>query len=145
MRPGTIADCMRERLLREVPQDLGKSCRSREISQKRLAEAEKAIALEVYPYAILESYNAMFHAARAVLYRDGIQEKSHYAVYVYLRERYADRIPEAILNLLNIHRAERHETLYGLEYEPGANDAKTALKDAKTFAREVERVLDEAA
>lgn len=143
MRPGTIADCMRERLLREVPPDLGKSGKSIEISRKRLAEAEKAITLEIYPYAILESYNAMFHAARALLYRDGVQEKSHYAVYIYLREKYTDKIPQTTLNLLNIHRTERHETLYGLEYEPNQKDAETAVEDAKTFTQQIEMALKE--
>jgi len=32
-------------------------------------------------FVILAAYTAMFHAARAVLYKDGIQEKSHYATY----------------------------------------------------------------
>ncbi|MFH1054563.1 MAG: HEPN domain-containing protein [Candidatus Altiarchaeota archaeon] len=139
----TIEDCMGERLLRKILPDKEKSQKSVEIAKKRLAETEKAIKLEIYPYAILEAYNAMFHAARAILYRDGIQEKSHYAVYIYLKEKYADRIPSTTLNLLNIHRTERHETLYGLEYEPHRTEAQTALEDAKTFLHQIEKILKE--
>ena len=31
---------------------------------------------------------SMFHAARALLYKNWIQEKSHFAMYIYLKEKY---------------------------------------------------------
>ena len=139
----TIEDCIRERLLRKVQPDKEKSIKSMDRSRKKIKNAEKAIEVKIYPYAILEAYNAMFHAARAILYRDGIQEKSHYAIYIYLKEKYEDIIPKTTSNLLNIHRKERHETLYGLEYEPGQGEAKTALEDAKTFTKQIEKTLKE--
>jgi len=46
-----------------------------------------------------------------------------------------------IINLLNIHRTERHEALYGLEYEAKEEDALTALEDAKVFVDEIEKLL----
>jgi uncharacterized protein (UPF0332 family) len=141
METKTIADCMRERLLRKIPPDMEKSRKSIETAKKRLEAAENAVKLRIYPYAILESYAAMFHAARALLYRDGIQEKSHYATYIYLKEKYASKIPANTSNLLNIHRTERHETLYGLEYTPNQTEAQTALEDAKTFTQQIEKTL----
>ena len=84
---------------------------------------------------------AMFHAARALLYKDGIQEKNHYAIFLYLRERYATKIPLRILNLFNLYRIERHETMYGLEYQPRREDALSGIEDAKMFVREIEKNL----
>ncbi|HLC65027.1 MAG TPA: hypothetical protein VJI46_02780 [Candidatus Nanoarchaeia archaeon] len=77
-----------------------------------------------------------------MLYKDGIQEKSHYAIYVYLKEKYSSKIPLPVINFLNIHRTERHEALYGLEYKPSENDARVALEDAKSFLREIEKNLN---
>lgn len=134
-----IEDCFRFRLLRKIKPDEEKTKRSLEISKQRLSEAEKAIKFKIFQYVILESYMAMFHASKALLYRDGIQEKSHFAVFVYLKEKYSDKIPQHILNLLNIHRIERHETMYGLDYKPEEQDALIALEDAKTFVKEIER------
>jgi len=137
----TIEECFKFRLLRKINPDKGKSKQSLEISKERLKQAEKAIKLKIYQFAILEAYMAMFHISRALLYRDGIQEKSHFAIYIYLKEKYSDKIPSHIINLLNIHRTERHEAMYGLEYKPEKQDAVTAVEDAKTFINEIEKIL----
>ena len=134
-----IEDCFRFRLLRKIKPDEEKAKKSLEISKNRLKEAGRAIELKIFQYAILESYMAMFHAARALLYKDGIQEKSHFAIFIYLKEKYSDKIPLHILNLLNIHRIERHEAMYGLEYKPEEQDALAALEDAKVFVKEIEK------
>ena len=134
-----IEDCFRFRLLRKIKPDEEKAKKSLEISKNRLKEAGRAIELKIFQYAILESYMAMFHAARALLYKDGIQEKSHFAIFIYLKEKYSDKIPLHILNLLNIHRIERHEAMYGLEYSPVEQDVLVAVEDAKVFIKEIEK------
>ena len=136
-----VEDCFNFRLLRKIKPDAEKSRLSLELATKRINKAEQAIKLKVFDFVILEAYMAMFHSARALLYKDGIQEKSHFAVYIYLKERYRDKIPLSIINFLNIHRTERHEAMYGLEYEANKDDASTALEDAKAFVKEVEKVL----
>ncbi|MFH1053577.1 MAG: HEPN domain-containing protein [Candidatus Woesearchaeota archaeon] len=142
MRINNMDDCFKARLLRKINPDMDKSKRSLELAKKRLEQGEKGVKLKIYHLSILEAYMTMFHSARALLYKDGIQEKSHYAIYIYLREKYSDKIPINIINLLNIHRTERHEAMYGLEYEPNKDDAKTALEDAKVFLREIEKFLN---
>ena len=124
-----IQDCFEFRLLRKIKPDKEKSKRSLEIANQRLKEAEDTLKLKIYDFTILQSYMAMFHAARALLYQDGIQEKSHFAIYVYLKERYSNKIPLHILNFLNIHRIERHETMYGLEYKPEKNELDCKQKN----------------
>jgi len=136
-----VDDCFRFRLLRNIKPDDGKSKKSLEIAKQRLGKVEEAIKFKIFDFAILEAYMAMFHASRALLYREGIQEKSHFAIFVYLKEKYSDKIPLSVINLLNIHRTERHEAMYGLEYKPNKEDAFIALEDAKVFVDEIEKVL----
>ena len=136
-----IEDCFKFRLLRKIEPDKEKTKKSLEISKQRLNETERAIELKIFQYAVLESYMAMFHAARALLYKDGIQEKSHFAIFVYLKEKYSDKIPLHILNFLNIHRIERHEAMYGLEFKPEEQDVLVAVEDAKAFVKEVEKYV----
>ena len=135
-------DCFRFRLLRRINPDKEKTKRSLEISDIKLEEARKALNLKIFEYVILGSYMAMFHSARALLYKDGIQEKSHFALFIYLKEKYKEQIPINILNLLNIHRTERHEAMYGLEYRPTEEDALTAVEDAKIFVKEVKKAIE---
>lgn len=134
-----VEDCFKFRLLREVRPDKEKSKRSLEIARKSLSEAEEVLKLGIFDFVILKSYMAMFHAARALLYRDGIQEKSHYAIFIYLKEKYSGKIPLHVLNFLNIHRIERHESMYGLDYKPEKQDALVAIEDAKVFVDDIEK------
>jgi len=129
-------------ILQGLCSDKEKTKRSLEISDIKLEEARKALNLKIFEYVILGSYMAMFHSARALLYKDGIQEKSHFALFIYLKEKYKDQIPINILNLLNIHRTERHEAMYGLEYRPTEEDALTAVEDAKIFVKEVKKAIE---
>ncbi len=136
-----IEDCFKFRLLRKIKPDSEKSKKSLEVSEKRLEKARKALNLKIFDFVILESYRAMFHAARALLYKDGIQEKSHFAISVYLKEKYSSKIPLPVINFLEIHRTERHEAMYGLEYTPEKQDAELSLKDAEIFLREIKKTI----
>ena len=137
----SVEDCLKARLLRKTAPDMEKTKRSLEVGRQKLIEAEKALKLGIFEYAVLQAYMSMFHTSRALLYRDGFQEKSHFAIYVYLKEKYSSKISLPVLNLLNIHRTERHEALYGLEYKPGKDDALEAIKDAKLFASEIGKLI----
>ena len=137
----TVEDCFKFRLLRKISPDKDKVKRSLEVAEIKLKEVPEAIKLGFHSYGILDAYMCMFHAARALLYNDGIQEKSHYAIYIYLKERYSQKIPLSVLNLLNIHRTQRHEAMYGLEFRPDEADATTAYEDAQRFLNEVKKVL----
>lgn len=136
-----VDDCFKFRLLRRINPDKEKSKRSVELAKERLAEAETALKGGIFNYALITSYMAMFHVSRALLYKDGIQEKSHFAIYIYLKEKYTSKIPLPIINLLNIYRLERHDAMYGLEYRPTKEDALSAVKDAKVFVAELEKHL----
>jgi uncharacterized protein (UPF0332 family) len=140
----TLNDCFKYRKLRKIKPDKEKSHRSMELAKKNIEkiksflDEKKQVFFEII---IINSYMAMFHAARAVLYSDGIQEKNHYAIYIYLKEKYKDIVPLPVLNLLNIHRAQRHEAIYGLEFKPDKEDAEIAFDDAQIFIKEMEKII----
>jgi uncharacterized protein (UPF0332 family) len=85
------------------------------------------------------SYTAMFHSARAILFRDGIRERSHECIPMYIRETYPALKADA--NKLDSYRKFRHDALYGLEFEAGKQDAATAMAVAGEFLSAVEKVL----
>lgn len=137
------ADCMREGLLRKTKPDLRKAHRSLEIADQRLKEAEVSLENGILSGSLILSYTAMFHAARAVLFRDGWAEKSHVCVVAYLRERYvkAGKLEQRYLSMLDASRMERHETLYGLETEISDEDAEHMLVRAKEFVAKIAEIV----
>ena len=136
-----VNECIRERLLRRISIDKEKVRSSIKTAEQKIFEAKELFAKEFFNQAVVNAYTAMFHSARAILYKDGIQEKSHYAISIYLREKYSDKIPLPVINFLEIHRTERHEAMYGLEYKPEKNDAELAIKDAEIFIKEIKKLL----
>jgi len=111
----TVKECFEQGLLKKDRPDIEKARRSIEVAKHKLELAQKEIEAGIYENAAVTTYTAMFHAARALLFKDGVKERSHWAVYVYLKEKYADKIEPRLLNELNSLRLERHDAMYGLE------------------------------
>lgn len=84
-----IDDCFERGLLRKVEPSRTKSERSLLQARDWLYEAEKNLEAEAYRSALSTAYLAVFHSARAVLFRDGVREKSHYCIGLYL-QRYVE-------------------------------------------------------
>lgn len=138
-----LRDCFRKRLLRRVKPDAAKSSRSLEVASTKLEEAERALKNELFDATIILSYTAMFHAARALLFRDGIVEKSHVCLVEYLRAEYVrqSRLRAALVNSLDSLRIDRHETIYGLETKSGAKEAEYAVRKAEEFLEGAKQAL----
>ena len=142
MEINTIEDCFRLRLLRKVNPDKEKAKRSIELSEENLLEAQNLIKSGIMKYTIISSYMAMFHCARALLYLDGIQEKNHYAVFIYLREKYSKEISLHILNIFNVNRIDRHEALYGFDFSHDKGDAEISISDSLSFIKELKKIIE---
>jgi len=85
-----------------------------EISHRFLSSAKKNIDIEEYEMAELASYNATFHAARALLFRKGYIERSHLCVIVALKNLYkTDARLAELLNTFDKIRISRHNVQYG--------------------------------
>ncbi len=119
---------------REKP-DSRKSARSLQVASEKLDEAERALRHHLFDAAVVLSYTAMFHAARALLFRDGIVEKSHVCLIEYLKTEYVrkGRLRAALVNDLDLLRIDRHETIYGLETRSGAKEAEYAVRKGAEF------------
>ena len=139
-----IEDCLEEGLLKKVPPNKDKAIKSLEKSKHLLELAESELNNGFYESAIVSAYMSVFHAARAILFRDGFKERSHYALYVYISEKYEGKIEKWLINELNALRLQRHELMYDIEksVEVLEEDANTALNIAKEFLRSIKKILN---
>ena len=136
-----IDELFEKKLLRKISKDKEKIKTSLKIAETKLGEAKKLFSADFYGNALLNVYTSMFHASRAILYRDGIQEKSHYAVYIYLKEKFSDKIPLELLNAFNYLREERHEFLYGFEEDITKKETENAILDCEEFLEVAKEIL----
>lgn len=140
-----IQTCLMEGLLKKDNPDFEKSKSSIKMAEHKLDLAERDFQSEIYENSIISAYASMFHSTRALLFKDGYKERSHFALYVYIKEKYSDKIEKMYLSELNSMRLERHELMYGLERskESYEVEAESAIQVAKGFLKTVKKLLDQ--
>ncbi len=138
-----IQDCIERSLLKSDSPDLEKSRRSIETAMHKIEIAEKELKAEIYENALTTAYSAMFHAARALLYKDGFKERSHFALCVFVNEKYGSVLEKRFLYAINSLREKRHEVMYGIESDSlvHAGEATTAVATAKEFIQAVKKLV----
>lgn len=120
-----------------------KSIRSVDMAKLKLDKARDLFDSEIFDMALVNAYISMFHSGRALLFRDGVREKSHFGLYIYLIEKYSDKIEQRFLNELNALRLERHEVFYGLEKtEIEEVEAESAIESAEAFLTAVKKLIN---
>ena len=136
--------CFEERKLRKDRPDILKAHKSVSVAESKLKEAEDLAKAGFASASLLSAYSSMFHSGRALLFRDGVVEKSHYCLIAYLREKYskAGKLDDGTITVMDAFRAERHDVLYSLEgISVRSDDTKTAIEAAKRLLQEVKRLL----
>ncbi len=140
----SLEDCFESRQLREIPPDLLKAGKSLETAEYKLVEARELSNAGFGSAAIVTAYASMLHSARALLYRDGFQEKSHYCVIQYLKEKYAKigSLQSVLVTVMDAFRAERHDIMYG--FAPSkvkSEDVEAAVENAGEMIKAVRKLI----
>ena len=109
-----------------------------------LSEAEKNLEAQALRSAISSAYLAVFHSARAVLFRDGVREKSHYCIGLYL-QRYVENgtLEEDWPMLFDRIRSVRHADQYSFTTLPMVEEVQASIDLAERFMERMERLLKE--
>lgn len=137
-----INNLINERKLIKINPDKNKTNSSLMIAQSKLEEAKKLLENRFLSNSFINVYTSMFHTARALLYHDGYQEKGHFAVYVYIENKYSNKIPKNLINSFYHYQKNRHNLLYGLEEANiSEEEIESAINDAEDFLNIVRKLL----
>jgi uncharacterized protein (UPF0332 family) len=112
-----------------------------DVARHDLAEAEGGYERKSYKWCTIQSYYAMFHAARALLYSRDYREKSHYCLAVAMRHLFVDKglLDERVVDDLDDARALREDADYRTEFTEGG--ARHNLEAARRFIARVAELL----
>ena len=135
-----LDDCFRRGLLKRITADKENALRSLELSMSNIDDAEASMSIRRYRVVVVSSYTAMFHAARAILFRDGVKERSHECIPVYIKESYPRLVRAA--NTLDSYRRFRHNVIYGLDVLLDEDEARAVLDAAKETLLEVKKFMN---
>jgi uncharacterized protein (UPF0332 family) len=134
-----LDECLRRGLLKRIPVDNENALRSLELSESNIEDAAENLRIRRYRVVVVSSYTAMFHAARAILFRDGVKERSHECIPIYIKESYPQL--ERIANMLDAYRRFRHNAIYGLDLTLDETEARAALDSARELLEEVRKIM----
>lgn len=111
------------------------------LAKHNLARARGNLRIGYFDVAFTLAYQSMLHSARALIFNDGIKERSHVCVLLYLKEKHRQD-PRILkyLNILDSYRIGRHEVVYRGSYVP-KGEAVKAIDDAKNFLKLVGELL----
>jgi len=132
--------CLKHRWLVTMPEArhlVGKELR---VARNDYAEAEVGYQRGSHKWSTIQSYYAMFHAARALLYTRGYREKSHYCLSVAMRHLFVDEglLDEALIDDMDDARALREDADYRAEFsEAGARHGLEAANRLVARATEI--------
>jgi uncharacterized protein (UPF0332 family) len=111
------------------------------IAEGFLEKAEGNTKIEYYDVAFSLAYQAMFHAARAILFKNGFKERSHWAVIKALKQICPeDQKLAELLETMDSYRMTRHAVQYsGLGCSK--DDAIEAINDANKLIELAGKIL----
>src|SRR3989338_2270134 len=110
-----LKDCFEKKfLVRTRPEpELAKKSLKRGLAT--IEDVPKALKADLDELAEQRLYQSVFHGVKALLYKDGIKERSHICVSLYFKETYQKFFSKDLLTLLDRLRDVRHESQYGLD------------------------------
>jgi uncharacterized protein (UPF0332 family) len=111
-----VKECFEKGLLKESVPSSGLARKSLKQAEFFLKESKDLVKISKEEMAVIALYNAFFHAARGLLFRDGISERSHFCLARYIEEMYVNKhtLDSRFLDHLNVMRDLRHEAQYTL-------------------------------
>jgi uncharacterized protein (UPF0332 family) len=108
-------------------------------AKKDLQDAQDSLAQKKFKWATIQAYYSTFHSARALLYRRGFRERSHYALLVAIREIYSDKLESELVSGFEQSMELRQEADYALEFSRAG--AAETIDSAKKFLKRTEELL----
>jgi len=110
-----------------------------EAAKRDLHDAQDSLEQKKFKWATIQGYYSIFHSARALLYRRGFREKSHYALLVAVRELYSKGLEQGLIKSFEQAMELREEADYGLEFSKAG--AMETVEGAEKFLHGAKELL----
>lgn len=138
-----LEECFEDGKLQTVLPSEEKARQSLRVAHENLYEAQGAARGELFRAATNSIYVAIFHAARAVLFRDGIREKSHFCLEQYLNTYVASgKLESKWIAFFASQRSKRDINQYGFEPPATREELDVSMQLAAQFLDQMETLLN---
>jgi len=136
----SFEDCIGKGLIKKSPNTLQRIKQSMKLGDDFLKSAQKNFEISEYVVCELIAYTALFHYARALLFKKGHIERSHACLFIALKKFYPGE--KELFEKADKIRIERHN----LQYSGLTTDKESALfvlDFVKEFSEKTGRLLEQ--
>ena len=126
-------DCLKRKKIQEFSRGLALVEKELNTAKNDLNSAKESLKNKNFKWATIQSYYAMFHSARALLYIKNFREKSHYCLIVALKALYVDNkmLQPSLIESLQKAKILRENADYYDDWSE--NTAKSLIKAGEQF------------
>ena len=134
-------ECMKKRLLRKTTPSKEQALLSLGKAEEALEDAKATLKDKRYDATVTLAYVSLLSASKAILLKDGFQEKSHACIIRYLEAKHYDEIGGEDIRLLDSFRETRHEVQYSAYFRASEGQAKEIVEFIKKFLTKAEKIV----
>lgn len=110
-----------------------------EAAKTDLRDARDSFGQRKYKWATIQGYYSLFHGSRALLYQRGFREKSHYALFIAIRELYSSELEPSMIDAFEEAMNLRQAADYGLIFSK--DGAIETIKGAEALLLRLSELL----
>ncbi len=134
-------ECMNKRKIRTFSAGPKIARKEWQTAKDDLEEAGDSLDRKKYKWATIQSYYSLFHSARALIYKAGYREHSHYCLRIALRALYVETglLQENVIEVLHMAKNLRENADYQGNFSQ--EDAVFLRKEAFEFLQKAESFL----
>ncbi len=112
-----LKECFDKGLLKKTIKQIDLAIKDLNQARFFLSETQDLLDIDKKIVAALSLYNAFFHCARTLLFKDGIKERSHHCIARYIEQEYVKmkKIDVRFLNAFETIMSIRHNAQYSTE------------------------------
>ncbi|MFH1072242.1 MAG: HEPN domain-containing protein [Nanoarchaeota archaeon] len=140
-----LDDCFGKGLLRKSARQPDLAGKDLRLADFYLNEAADLLEMGKKVMASLALYNAFFHCARALLFHDGLKERSHYCIARYIEEVYVGkkRLDIRFLNAFETIMSIRNNAQYSTEEITIEEDLEELYNICEAFIEQARKIIQE--
>jgi uncharacterized protein (UPF0332 family) len=139
-----LDECFKEGLLKQTEPNELLVKQSILQAEHFLQEADTLIDSDIKDMALIALYNSIFHAARAILFKDGIKERSHYCVSKYIEDKYQQKelftLKQTII--LDSLREKRNHIQYSVYQTRITENLDELYNEAEEFLEKTKEIIE---
>lgn len=106
-----------------------------------LEKSKNSLEYGDFKWAIVQAYYCIFHSAKAMVYKKGYKERSHYCLLVAIRHLFCDsgEADPILSQIFENAMSLREEADYEMKFSEGS--AESLIKDAEKFLNAAKKLL----